>query len=918
MAAILLILWPGMALAGVNAWTCNGPPDSPDVTVIGIAPSNPSVVYASSRSRGLLKSEDGGRSWVPTALESNVVAIAVDPTNPSVVYVNRGGPDALSKSTDGGATWTDLHASGGWLVIDPTNPSTIYSSGGAWMIKSTNAGASWIAIGDGLTGEGITDTVVIDPASPSTLYVATYNHIPPGSRPAASSDGGIFKSTDGGIHWVLLYGQQVYNLAIDPGTPSTLYALVYPRILKSVNAGATWTYLPTSLPPVIKLWIVPQDPSTLFVTTYDSSKEPYESRMFKSSDGGASFTPVPIRLLEGNNIFDQVLVNPRSPASVYGLLRPGLVIRSTNGGNRWFPASRGLATRSANRVAVSGSPPEVYAGTENRGLFRGVDGGRWWRSVGEGQPTALVGALSVDPTDPSTIYRAPGVWRSRDGGETWTDIEIWPNLAGPAVQSYAVDPATPSTVYAGTSLGVYKSIDRGSHWIETVIAGLGTGSPQVGAVAVDPKTTEVVYAASYSNQLILREGGVFRSADGGQTWNFGNAGMPDFESVWALAINPEIPGTVYAGGYSGVHKSTDSGANWSLASTGIPSFVSLSSLLVDPLRPDTLYASTTRGYTLSGAGVYRSTNGAQSWSEFNAGLPSLSVESLAIDSTGSILWAASVDAGVCRYEFVPDPAVATIAPDSGPAAGGTPVTIRGSGFAAGATVLIGGVAATGVAVIDARTITALAPPLPAGSVSSVTLTNPDTSTGTLSKAWVTPFADLSPGHPFESALIRLLRNGITSGCGSGRGCPDDPVSRSEMAVFVLRARHGSGYAPPAATGTVFADVPATMFLSDWIEQFAAEGMTTGCGGGNFCPAGLVTRGQMAVFLLRGVHGRTFVPPDALGLFADVLPTALFARWIEALANEGTTLGCGGEDFCPDLAVTRGQMAAFLVRASGLP
>jgi len=71
-----------------------------------------------------------------------------------------------------------------------------------------------------------------------------------------------------------------------------------------------------------------------------------------------------------------------------------------------------------------------------------------------------------------------------------------------------------------------------------------------------------------------------------------------------------------------------------------------------------------------------------------------------------------------------------------------------------------------------------------------------------------------------------------------------------MAVFLLRGVHGAAYKPPAQTGGVFGDVPLGAFLGDWIEELAAEGITSGCGGGNYCPVNAVTRGEMAAFLSR--------------------------------------------------------------------
>jgi hypothetical protein len=92
---------------------------------------------------------------------------------------------------------------------------------------------------------------------------------------------------------------------------------------------------------------------------------------------------------------------------------------------------------------------------------------------------------------------------------------------------------------------------------------------------------------------------------------------------------------------------------------------------------------------------------------------------------------------------------------------------------------------------------------------------------------------------------------VTRGCGGGKYCPDAPVTRAQMAVFLLRKRHGAAYAPPTCTGTRFADVPAGSFACDWIEQLATEGLTSGCDPSRYCPGAPVPRDQMAIFLTEG-------------------------------------------------------------------
>ncbi len=134
---------------------------------------------------------------------------------------------------------------------------------------------------------------------------------------------------------------------------------------------------------------------------------------------------------------------------------------------------------------------------------------------------------------------------------------------------------------------------------------------------------------------------------------------------------------------------------------------------------------------------------------------------------------------------------------------------------------------------------------------------------------VTTFADAPPSNQFYDFIETIARNDVTNGCGSGLYCPSNGVTRAQLAVFLLKSKYGSDYVPPAATGTVFSDVPASSFAAAWIEQLAEEGITSGCGGGRYCPNGVVTRAQMAVFILRAIHAPGYVPPPATGMFTDL-------------------------------------------------
>lgn len=186
--------------------------------------------------------------------------------------------------------------------------------------------------------------------------------------------------------------------------------------------------------------------------------------------------------------------------------------------------------------------------------------------------------------------------------------------------------------------------------------------------------------------------------------------------------------------------------------------------------------------------------------------------------------------------------------------------------------------------------------------------------------WFAPhsFADVPPTYFAWSFIESIYAAGITGGCGGDNYCPESTITRAQMAVFLLIAKYGPGYAPPPATGTVFNDVPAGSFAAAFIEQLFHEGVTTGCGGGNYCPNSPVTRDQMAVFLLSTREGAGYTPPACTPLFADVPCSSPFAPWVDALARRGVTAGCGGGNYCPAATVTRGQMAVFLATTFGLP
>jgi hypothetical protein len=190
------------------------------------------------------------------------------------------------------------------------------------------------------------------------------------------------------------------------------------------------------------------------------------------------------------------------------------------------------------------------------------------------------------------------------------------------------------------------------------------------------------------------------------------------------------------------------------------------------------------------------------------------------------------------------------------------------------------------------------------------------------KAWVLhvgeSFGDVPPSHPFYRFVETLLDVGVTAGCTATTYCPDGVTTREQMAVFLLRAKEGAGYAPPPCTTAPFPDVPCASPFAPWVQELVARGITAGCGAGLYCPTNPVTREQMAVFLLKTKEGAGYAPPACTTApFADVPCASPFAAWVQELVARGITAGCGGGLYCPTDPVTRGQMAVFLTKTFAL-
>ena len=178
------------------------------------------------------------------------------------------------------------------------------------------------------------------------------------------------------------------------------------------------------------------------------------------------------------------------------------------------------------------------------------------------------------------------------------------------------------------------------------------------------------------------------------------------------------------------------------------------------------------------------------------------------------------------------------------------------------------------------------------------------------------YNDVPTTHPFHAFIGKLSARGITLGCGGGNFCPEQNVTREQMAIFIERAL--GVFTPPAPSRQTFGDVPPSLMSYPFIEDFARRGISGGCSTTPllFCPTNSVTREQMAVFVVRAL-GVLDPPTPGARSFQDVPSSSFAYEFIEAFHARGITTGCAVGYYCPTANVTRGQMAAFLVRAFAL-
>lgn len=467
---------------------------------------------------------------------------------------------------------------------------------------------------------GSVEALVFHPTNPSILYAGT--------------QGGVYKTTDGGATWVLknsglILSRFVVSLAIDPSNPETLFAGHYGGISKTTDGGENWDDKGAQTGGFI-FAIVVQSSNIIYAGSFGGG-------MFKSTDGGNQWNAINSGL--GNHFV--ISLAKDVDGKIYAGTLGGGIFKSTNGGGNWSPVNNGLNSPYVDALAVDPvNPSIVYAGT-SWGLHKSVNGGASWVDL---DPTdfGYVEDVAIDPSNTQIIYvgRAftsydnPANYhafgRSTDGGASWSNSTNDP--PDKDVLDIAIHPTIPSTLFVGLfGEGIAKTIDNGSSW---ALTNTGMSAYVVNMVVTDPTNANVIYSGS--------TGGLHRSADNGVTWASKTNGLTDGPVVFSIAVDPASPNILYVADSAGVHRSVNSGNSW-IRQSPSSFFEHFVTLQINPLNTTTLYGGSRV------TGVWKSVDSGSSWTQKNNGITNNEVRAIVLDpNSPDTLYAGTLGGGVFK------------------------------------------------------------------------------------------------------------------------------------------------------------------------------------------------------------------------------------------------------------------------------
>ncbi len=511
-----------------------------------VASPNPGVYYAAtgdfSGSGGVYKSTDDGLTWTPLSAfpgaGAGVVRLGISATAPTVLYASAesvGSQQLLGmwRSTDGGATWTSLAASGAscatqcwydmYLAVDPSDPATVYF-GGLDLYKSTDSAQAFTDLGSSLHVDQ--HALVFEPGFPDTILVG--------------NDGGIYRSGDGGTTWTSLNTDlsitQFYaGVSYNPANASDILGGVQDNGVPEWGGVPTWTAESGG----DGGYSVFSPGGTTAYYALGGRGDGYPG-VFRRAGGGAwQYLATGITTSDRMNWVPPLVMDPTNPNVLYyGTYR---LYRSTDGGSDWTAITGDLTNGSGglSTVAVAPSDPNtIYTASEDGAANVTTDGGLTWRSISGGLPNRSITRIAVDPLDPHTAwltvsgYGTGHVWKTTNGGSSWTDISY--DLPNAPVNAIVLQLGS-RELDVGTDVGVFALPQGATSWTP-----LAAGLPTV-------PVTDLVYDGPHGRLIAGTHGrGVFALATSsavlrGNITNTGTLSALDAQVILAAVVGLPLP-----------------------------------------------------------------------------------------------------------------------------------------------------------------------------------------------------------------------------------------------------------------------------------------------------------------------------------------------------------------------------------------
>ena len=494
----IVVAGTGTGQAGLDEWT-NAGLYGGHVNFVTFNPAA-ETVYSGNRTQGFLRRGIDDPAWqAETAdAEISIAGVVVDPFDPAILY-RLDGDEYVLKSDDGGDMWAPS-ATGippashvGDIAAAPSEAGVLFAGGLAGdMWKTTDGAATWTSAGNvgGAVGHTIT-VIAVHPTDSDTVF-------------AASLDG-VFFTDDGGATWTPretgIANAGADAIVFDPNDPSRVYLasrVAGFHIGHNLAAGG-WTFTSSGHNAGYSLAAVATNPTTVIYGTL--------AGIFVSTDAGATFTGPSDGLT--NSKAHSLAADPNDATKIWAANTEGGVFWSTDGGSTFTEWNTGIETELVRALEMDPSTPGRFWAATGDGVGRTTDGGAtwtthrhmyWWNDA--------LFAMGVSASDPDVLYiDGPFMSRSDDGGDTF---ELVQSTCGGAYNDLAVDPTNPLVVYAtGGFIEVCKTIDGGITWFESHS---GIPDPSSGnAVVIDPNDPDVLYVGTGYD-------GIFRSDDAGASW----------------------------------------------------------------------------------------------------------------------------------------------------------------------------------------------------------------------------------------------------------------------------------------------------------------------------------------------------------------------------------------------------------------